>query len=188
MSILSIVHIPMSNPFITDHCLRQECHDVSEQDIRSTWMNKLLYDMFQTLYAGPSGIGLSANQVGVLKKVCIIDIKRDGKKPLVLFNPSYESADDELTDSSEVCLSVPDRKATVSRYKSIVLTYQDTECNFQKQTLTGFIAIAAQHEIDHLYGKLYIDLLAEKDVNLIENYEGYHISMAKKAMGAITNE
>ena len=170
--------------------LRQKSQNVDISDLQKTWFKNLLVDMFETLYSTPSGVGLAAPQIGVQLKIVVIDIRRDGKKPLVLINPKYTPVTDDLVLSNEGCLSVPKVHGIVSRYESIEVEYYDATGQLVKKVVNGFESKVFQHEIDHLYGILYIDKLApntelQEDLghpNFVAN------NAIKKIYKEITNE
>ena len=159
MSIMNICKLEESTWNSRDISLRHPCRDLSSVDISSEWLRSVLSDMYETLYSTPSGIGLAAPQVGLQLKIVVIDIKRDTKKPLVLFNPSYIGIGDPTEESTESCLSVPGVVGKVLRYNQIVVTYVDLLGMNVEKECTGFEAVALQHEIDHTDGIVYVDKL-----------------------------
>jgi len=149
MAVLEILEFP-------DPRLRTEAQPVSEvTDATRT----LIDDMFETMYAAP-GIGLAATQVNVHQRVIVIDLSEDQNEPLVFINPTVASADDELSDYDEGCLSVPGFYETVSRPSSIEVTALDRDGQSFTRKLDGLLATCLQHEIDHLNGKLFVDYLS----------------------------
>ena len=138
--------------------LRTKCIDVDivDDNIRNT-----LDKMLETMYNN-KGIGLAANQVGINKKLVVIDLQTDNiKSPLFLINPKIVERSDEMVDSEEGCLSVPNERAKIKRHKTIVLEYIDRDGNKQKINADGLLSICIQHETDHLIGKVYIDYLSK---------------------------
>lgn len=187
MPILKVLQLIPNNMFIKGSCLREKACDVEHKELQEDWFKQLVRDMFETLYAGPSGVGLAANQVGVLKRVAIIDIKRDATKPLVLINPQYEAYSNEMSDSKEICLCVPHRVGFVQRYNRVKVNYTDLSGDECEVIADGFKSYVCQHEIDHLNGIVYVDLIKDEG-NLIE-YSSYEAEMAKKAVAnALVNE
>jgi len=157
MSLLEVLTIP-------DKRLRQKCNKVDFVDDN---LRKLMLDMVETMHA-ENGIGLAANQVGVLKRIITIDlseveeIKREKNfYPLFLINPECTFYSDEKTYFNEGCLSVPGNKIEVLRPKAIEVKYIDF--NNQPQTLydDGFLARVIQHEMDHLEGKVILDYVSK---------------------------
>ncbi|MBA5761066.1 peptide deformylase [Vibrio sp. 404] len=127
------------------------------QDIES--IQTLIDDMLDTLYATDNGIGLASTQVGRKEAVVIIDLSEDRNDPLVLINPEVVSGSNKEL-GQEGCLSVPDYYADVERYTSVVVTALDRQGNPITIENDEFLAIAMQHEIDHLSGNLFIDYLS----------------------------
>jgi len=131
-------------------------------------IRRLTDDMLATMYAAP-GIGLAAVQVGVLKRVIVIDIAREGEPPapLRLVNPEVVWVSDEDAKYDEGCLSVPEHYAEVRRPAEAKVRYLDLEGEIRELHATGFLATVVQHEIDHLDGILFIDHLSQLKRNMI---------------------
>lgn len=132
----------------------------SVEDI-SDELRKLADDMLETMYAAP-GIGLAAPQVGILHRLVVLDcVKGENEKPrpLVMFNPEIVSSSDETNVYEEGCLSLPEQFAEVTRPADVEVKWLDADGNEQQEVFTGLWATCAQHEIDHLNGKLFIDYL-----------------------------
>lgn len=182
MAVLPIVKLFQPNLWLPDTCLRKICKEVTKEDLAAEWFPLLVKDMLETLYKEASGVGLSANQVGVLKKISVIDFKRDGKSPLILINPVISPLSGETVYSSEVCLSFPNLSVRVPRYKTVKLVYQDMSGTCREQTAEGFRANVFQHEVSHLCGKSHVDL-AESP----ENIEYYPGTASRKAEMAYQN-
>ena len=128
---------------------------------------KLADDMLETMYDAP-GIGLAANQVGVLERILVLDTDYDYdpetevvtlKKPMILINPVIIHREGSIL-FSEGCLSVPEFNADVKRAEKIKVQYQNIDGLTKTLSAEGLLAIAIQHEIDHLEGKLFIDRLS----------------------------
>ena len=123
-------------------------------------LKSLTDDMFKTMYEN-SGIGLAAPQVGILKRIVVIDLQEDDKKvPLIFINPQIIEACGSTT-FEEGCLSVPGYHEVVKRKKDITVKFQDLEGKEQVINATGLLAICLQHEIDHLNGILFIDQISQ---------------------------
>ena len=151
--ILDIVKYPSS-------LLREKCAPVQFNDI-SFNIKKLVVDMAETMYAAP-GVGLAGPQVGVLKRIVIIDITRDPEqKNLITFiNPQIICAEGEIA-GEEGCLSLPEVWGEVKRSRVVRVKYFDLagkECDL---TCEDYLARAVQHEVDHLNGVLFIDHLSK---------------------------
>ena len=124
-------------------------------------VQKLMDDMLSTMYAAP-GIGLAAVQVGVPKRIIVMDTGEQGgqDKPLCMVNPEVISASSNLWICEEGCLSLPDQFADVQRPVAVTIKYLDYEGELQKFEAEGLLAICIQHEIDHLEGILFVDHLS----------------------------
>lgn len=124
-------------------------------------LRTLADDMLETMYAAP-GIGLAAPQVGILQRLVVLDcVKGENEKPrpLVMFNPEIVSASDETNVYEEGCLSLPEQFADVTRPSEVEVRWVDKDGKEQQDVFAGLWATCAQHEIDHLNGKLFIDYL-----------------------------
>lgn len=138
--------------------LKQKAEKVAVVDDQ---LRTLLDNMLETMYAA-NGCGLAAPQIGLSKRVVVIDIAHEGEKPAPLYmvNPEIVWRSEEMEIGEEGCLSLPEMRAEVERSISVKINYLDyngKECKLQAD---GFLAVAAQHEIDHLDGVLYIDHLS----------------------------
>lgn len=178
MAIREILEVP--DPRLKTVSTPVEPHEFND-DLRT-----LVEDMFETMYDAP-GIGLAAIQVGVPKRVLVIDLQpedpdaepvecsHDGHShthpatkndPRVFINPVIVDPAKELSTYQEGCLSVPEIYADVDRPATCTVRYQDLDGNAHEEHLTGLMATCLQHEMDHLEGILFID----------------HLSRLKKAM------
>ena len=129
-------------------------------------LQTLIDDMFETMYDAP-GIGLAAIQVGVPKRLLVIDLQEpeeEGgeavKTPLVFINPEILESSVDLKPYNEGCLSVPDQYAEVQRPATVRAKWLDREGKSHEETIDGMLAVCLQHEIDHLEGILFIDHLS----------------------------
>ncbi len=138
-----------------DPILRENSRDVTDFGNRT---QMLIDDMFDTMYDA-EGVGLAAVQVGVLKKVIVIDTGEVGEK-LVLINPEIIATEGEQ-HTQEGCLSVPGRAAICKRPQKVTVRALDRDGKEFEITGEDLLAKAFCHEIDHLYGKLYIDQVEE---------------------------
>lgn len=129
---------------------------------------KLMDDMLETMYQAP-GIGLAAPQVGVLKRVIVLDIAREGEtpQPLRLANPEVVWVSDDDAVYNEGCLSVPEHYADVARPAACRVKYLDEHNKQREMEAEGLLATCLQHEIDHLDGVLFIDHLTSLKRNII---------------------
>lgn len=131
-------------------------------------VRQLMDDMLATMYDAP-GIGLAAPQVGVLKRVVVLDIEREDTKtgPLFMANPEIIDASDEDASYEEGCLSVPEHYSDVVRPAKVTVRYLDREGKTQEVAAEGLLATCLQHEIDHLDGILFIDHISALKRNMI---------------------
>ena len=122
----------------------------------------LVDDMIETMY-GADGIGLAAIQVGVAKRMLVMDIdQRDGKKnPRVFINPVITWMSDEMAVNEEGCLSIPEIWDEVERPARIKAEYLDRDGKKQELEADGLLAVCLQHEMDHLEGILFVDHLSK---------------------------
>lgn len=156
MAILPIIEIP-------DPRLRQVSEPVAavDDDLR-----RLMDDMLETMYAAP-GIGLAAIQVGVAKRVLVIDLQDEGddgkpvKSPLYFVNPEILSSSDEVSVYNEGCLSVPEIFADVERPARVRARWLDYDGNAHEEELDELMSTCLQHEMDHLEGVVFIDHLSK---------------------------
>lgn len=127
-----------------------------DDDIRA-----LMDDMLETMYAAP-GIGLAAIQIGVPKRVIVIDLARDGEepKPMYFANPEIIEKAEETAPYEEGCLSVPDLYEEVERPATCRLRFLDYQNELREIDCEGLLATCIQHEMDHLEGILFIDHLS----------------------------
>jgi len=124
-------------------------------------MRALAEDMLETMYDAP-GVGLAAPQVGVLKRLIVMDcVKEEGEaaRPMALFNPEVTWTSEEQSTYEEGCLSIPEQYAEVTRPAEVRVRWHDLDGKLQEEEFDGLWATCVQHEIDHLNGKLFIDYL-----------------------------
>ena len=127
---------------------------VSKEVTAMTGRNReLISDMLETMYEA-NGVGLAAPQVGILKRIVVIDVSEEGDQPMVLINPVIVSMDGSQT-GSEGCLSVPGKHGTVTRADHVILSALDENMKPRQIEGNGLLARAMQHELDHLDGVLY---------------------------------
>ncbi|CAN5162310.1 peptide deformylase [soil metagenome] len=131
-------------------------------------LQHLIDDMFETMYQAP-GIGLAAIQVGVPKRLLVIDLQEpeseeEGapgvRRPMVFINPRILEGSSDTSVYNEGCLSVPEQFAEVERPASVRASWMDREGRIHEETLDGLLATCLQHEMDHLEGILFIDHLS----------------------------
>jgi peptide deformylase len=124
-------------------------------------LRRLADDMLETMYDAP-GVGLAAVQVGIPRRLFVLDVAEEDEKPapLVLFNPEIVALGSETRVHEEGCLSIPDFRIEIERPASLTLRYIDRDGNPREMDAEGLLATAIQHEINHLDGKLIIDFLS----------------------------
>jgi len=129
---------------------------------------KLMDDMLDTMYEAP-GIGLAAIQIGIPKRIIVMDIGRDEKKkePRYFVNPVIKNKNEEKSIYEEGCLSVPDQFAEIERPSSCEVEYLDYDGKKQLLKAEGLLATCIQHEMDHLEGILFIDYLSKLKKSMI---------------------
>lgn len=132
-----------------DAVLEKKCREITEMTPR---IRELIEDMLDTMYDA-CGVGLAGPQVGVLKRVCVIDV---GEGPIVLINPVIVSADGEQT-GDEGCLSLPGKAGQVTRPNHVIVRALDENMEERELEGEGLLARAFCHEIDHLDGHMYTE-------------------------------
>ena len=148
-----------------DPILRQKSQPVDEVDDLT---RKLMDDMLETMYLAP-GIGLAAIQIGVPKRIIVLDISKDPEKkePMHFVNPVIVSTSKNNITYEEGCLSVPGQFAEIDRPDRCHVKYLDYNGNYKELKLKGLLATCIQHEIDHLEGILFIDYLSNLKKSMI---------------------
>lgn len=124
-------------------------------------IGSLAEDMLQTMYEAP-GVGLAAPQVGVTKRLLVMDCIKDPEvapRPMVLINPRITWLSEDLSTYEEGCLSIPDQYAEIERPAEVRVEWTDLDGKMREEQFAGLWATCVQHEIDHLDGKLFIDYL-----------------------------
>ncbi len=129
---------------------------------------KLMDDMLETMYAA-NGIGLAAIQIGIPKRIIVIDLNRDEikKKPMYFVNPLIKNKDPQKATYEEGCLSVPNQFAEVDRPSKCEIEYLDYDGEKKLIKADGLLATCIQHEMDHLEGILFIDYLSKLKKSMI---------------------
>ena len=161
-----------------DPFLRQISQEVEKVD---NGIRELMDDMLETMYKAP-GIGLAAIQIGVPKRVIVIDLSKEEKKtPLYFVNPRIIVKSKNNSTYEEGCLSVPGQFAEVDRPNECQVSYLDYNGQKKELRAEGLLATCIQHEIDHLEGILFIDYLSK----LKKNYIVKKLSKQKKVLERI---
>ena len=129
---------------------------------------KLVNDLFETMY-NSNGIGLAAVQVGILKRILVIDVstKEEEKNPLCFINPVIKKISDEKSVYEEGCLSIPDTFIEIERPKICEVEYINLDGKLKNIECDGLLSTCLQHEINHLDGKLIIDHLTKLKRDII---------------------
>jgi peptide deformylase len=158
MAILPIIIAP-------DPRLKKKAADVGEVDAETA---KLMDDMLETMYAAP-GIGLAAPQVGVLKRIIVVDVtKGEGERdPICMADPEIVWRSDDEATYEEGCLSLPDQYDEVTRPSKIRVKYRGRDNTWRERESEGLLATCIQHEMDHLKGTLFVDHLSALKRNMI---------------------
>lgn len=158
MAVLPIITAP-------DPLLKLKSEPVEQVDDA---LRKLMDDMLETMYLAP-GIGLSAIQVAVPKRIVVVDVAREDEpaNPLYLVNPELVRVSDEMAVYEEGCLSLPDHYADVERPAEIEVAFLDYHGKKQSMKAEGLLATCIQHEMDHLEGVLFVDHISTLKRNMI---------------------
>ena len=148
-----------------DPILRKKSEPLEKVDDE---IRELLDDMLETMYAAP-GIGLAAVQVGILKRIIVIDISKDKEKknPLFLINPEIISKSKKTSVYEEGCLSLPGHFAEIERPAECQIKFVDYNGKEKELIANGLLATCIQHEVDHLNGVLFIDYLSKLKKDMI---------------------
>ena len=148
-----------------DSILRKKSQSLEKVDDE---LKKLMDDMLETMYSAP-GIGLAAVQVGVLKRLVVIDLSKDDQKkePLFFVNPKITFQSKKTSVYEEGCLSLPGHFAEIERPAECHINYIDYDGKSKELQASGLLATCIQHEIDHLDGILFIDYLSKLKKDMI---------------------
>ena len=157
MSVKELITVP-------DDILRKKSEPLNKVDVNE---KKLIKDLFETMYHH-NGIGLAAVQVGILKRVVVLDVSKNEneKKPLCFINPQIITLSEKMSTYEEGCLSIPETFIEIERPKTCIVEYVDISGNKKNMECDGLLSTCVQHEINHLDGKLIIDFLSKlkKDI------------------------
>lgn len=158
MSVVPILIVP-------DPVLRQQAYPVEKIDDS---IRKQTENMFETMREAP-GIGLAANQIGLLNRVIVMHVTREEEDtgPLAMINPEIVWKSEDTSCMEEGCLSIPGYYGAVERPARVRVRYQDPQAQTQDIELDGLPSHCVQHEIDHLNGVLFIDYLSSLRRNMI---------------------
>ena len=152
MSVKEIITVP-------DEILKKISDPVEKIGINE---KKLIDDLFETMYVS-NGIGLAAVQIGILKRILVVDVstKDEKNQPIVLINPVIKNLSDDTSVYEEGCLSIPETFIEIERPKICEVEYIDETGSKKNLECDGLLSTCIQHEIDHLDGKLIIDHLSK---------------------------
>ena len=158
MSIKDIITVP-------DETLKKKSDSIEKVGLNE---KKLIKDLFETMYHY-NGIGLAAVQVGVLKRILVIDVssKDEKKEPLTFINPIIKKVSNKTSIHEEGCLSIPDTFIEIERPKICEVEYIDINGNMKNLKCDGLLSTCLQHEINHLDCKLIIDHLSKLKRDLV---------------------
>ncbi len=143
--------------------LRRRADDVAEVDDK---LRMLVEDMFETMYDA-EGIGLAGPQVGIARRVIVVDVHEPASQPIALINPRIVESGSDHDKADEGCLSIPGLAAAVSRPERVVVEGLDAGGHPVRIEADGLLARCLQHEIDHLDGVLFIDHLSPLKRNML---------------------
>jgi peptide deformylase len=155
--------------------LKKVCHSVTDID---SDIHSLVEDLLDTMHAGPGSVGVAAPQIGVILRVCVVDVSasRNGKDDnhglLRMINPEIVGRAGSAI-MREGCMSVPDYTGDVERATEITVRFDEPDKTTHEITATGFEAVAIQHEMDHLDGVLFLDRIVSVKTGLFrrKNYK-----------------
>ena len=139
-----------------DPKLRKVAKKINKFDKSLEMLSK---NMLKTMYEA-EGIGLAATQVDIHIRLVVMDLSEERNEPRVFVNPEYTILDKSPFTYEEGCLSIPGFNEEISRPSKILLKWQDLQGNFHEEKPDGIFTVCAQHEIDHLDGKLFVDYLS----------------------------
>jgi len=158
MSVKELITVP-------DDILRKISKPLNKVDVNE---KKLIKDLFETMYHH-NGIGLAAVQVGILKRVIVLDVSKNEneKKPLCFINPQIKKLSEKMSTYEEGCLSIPNTFIEIQRPEICIVSYIDENGDNKEMECDGLLSTCLQHEINHLDGKLIIDYLSKIKKDLI---------------------
>ena len=161
--------------------LRLKAKELTEAEVKSKWFSALLEDMRDTMNS-LGGIGIAAPQINESFQVAIIHLPEDSQRypelestsEYIIVNPKITILNDEVQTFWEGCLSVPGLRGQVTRPSKIRIDYYDTDFKEQSIELEEFLATVFQHELDHLFGVLYVDKVVNNSLMYEEEFVHFH--------------
>ncbi len=161
--------------------LRETTRELSRDELKSAEMQRFIDDLVETMHDA-NGAGIAANQVYAPVQVCAIEVRNNPRYPYkpnvpltILVNPKIEPLTDELFENYEGCLSVPNLRGVVERVTQIRVRAWDRDGNDIDAIVKGLTAGTFQHEVDHLYGKLFVDRVKDtRTLTTWGDFERYH--------------
>lgn len=173
--------------------LRKKARELSKQEILSHETRLLVRDMIETM-AEYGGIGIAAPQIHESQAVAIIDYQEEGEseQPLtVIINPKITVLDEKRQGFWEGCLSIPELRGLVYRPRKVQIDYLDLEAKPQKIVAEGYLATVFQHELDHLFGTLFIDRIeyapGKSPIAFTEEYSRYLAPQENDEIGELAD-
>lgn len=167
MAVRDLIYIP-------NEILKTPAKEITKIDAT---IKQLIEDMIETMYDA-GGIGLAANQIGILKRVIVMDVSEksgccsdracNDNEPIVMINPKIVESSNNIVVTEEGCLSIPGATDKISRPDWVKVEYRDEDFKPQSMECEGLLCVCVQHEIDHLNGVLYIDYLSKLKRSMIE--------------------
>ena len=167
--------------------LRKKARELSSSEITSPEIRSLVQDMFDTL-EDYEGIGLAAPQIFESVSLAIIHYPQN-EEPKIIFNPKITVLDQELQGYWEGCLSIPEIRGLVYRPRKVRVDFLDLSAESRTLELEGFPATVFQHELDHLFGVLFVDRIefkpGESPISFIEEYSRFHVPAEDDEIGEL---
>jgi len=164
--------------------LRKVADQLTPEEIKSPELKVLIQDMYDTMKV-EGGIGIAAPQINISKQICLIELPKDSKRygplpetPLfIIINPKITFLTEEQQGFYEGCLSVPGLRGFVERPKKILVDYLDENGESKTIVAENFLATVFQHELDHLFGKLYVDRMTDMSkLSFTEEFDQFNKS------------
>lgn len=165
--------------------LREEGKILSKDEILSEEMQTLIADMWETMESA-SGMGLAAPQIAKSIQLAVIEVPEtstryqveEGSEKYIIFNPIFTPLTEEKIGIWEGCLSLPGLRGYVPRYKKVKVEFLNEKAEEKELILEDFLAIVFQHEIDHLFGKLFVDRMPDMSLLSFEKeYVDFHLAI-----------